>query len=526
MPIHMEKDPEQPRRDDDNRPPGPRRGGGGLTQLLPFLLTFLFRKPKLLIPVLLIGGLIYFMGGFGGGGSSFTDGGGGGGIDPNLANFGLGMEMKQEVYDKAEVFEPLASNVGNPLPNSFSLIKYAPQRLNQGRQGSCVGWASAYAARTILHSRASGQNPNRVPFSPSYLYNQIALQGCQGAYMLDAMENLRKGGVLPFQDFKYDEGTCRRQPNRSEATEASQFRTRGYNRLTQGANKYKTDMLAIKQNLAQGAPVVIGMQVGGSFTRNMYGKELWRPTQSDMNMRGFGGHAMCVIGYDDYKFGNNMGGFEIMNSWGPEWGKNGVAWVSYRDFDYFVKEAYGLYPMGNANKNNANKFAVKFGLMNTKTEKLIPMSQAGGNVFRADNPIAAGDKFKILVTNTIECYTYIFSEMADGSSKTLFPYTNKHSPFCGITGTRLFPKDYSMVADNVGQRDRIAVVVSKEPLDYNKVNNRINASRAPAFASKVKDALSGAEVENVKFEAGEAIGFECDTKGKNVVGVVLEFDKR
>ena len=70
---------------------------------------------------------------------------------------------------------------------SVSLREYAPERLNQGRQGSCVGWSSAYAARTILHSRATGQDPNSVTFSPSYLYNQIALSGCQGAYINEAM---------------------------------------------------------------------------------------------------------------------------------------------------------------------------------------------------------------------------------------------------------------------------------------------------------------------------------------------------
>jgi C1A family cysteine protease len=37
--------------------------------------------------------------------------------------------------------------------------------------------------------------------------------------------------------------------------------------------------------------------------------------------------------------------FLIMNSWGAEWGVNGFAWVRYRDFNYYVREAYGLDPM-------------------------------------------------------------------------------------------------------------------------------------------------------------------------------------
>ena len=33
-----------------------------------------------------------------------------------------------------------------------------------------------------------------------------------------------------------------------------------------------------------------------------------------------GGHAMSVVSYDDNK---NGGTFELMNSWGNEWGKSG-----------------------------------------------------------------------------------------------------------------------------------------------------------------------------------------------------------
>ena len=67
--------------------------------------------------------------------------------------------------------------------------------------------------------------------------------------------------------------------------------------------------------------------------------------------------CMCVIGYDDYKEG---GAFQIMNSWGPEWGKNGVAWVPYNVFDAFVVEAYGVYPMGSVDKPVGNNLSIAF----------------------------------------------------------------------------------------------------------------------------------------------------------------------
>ncbi len=96
----------------------------------------------------------------------------------------------------------------------------------------------------------------------------------------------------------------------------------------------------LKEHLAKDAPVVIGMMVGGSFMQGMMGKQMWAPTDEDRTQAGFGGHAMCVIGYDDRKQA-----FQIMNSWGPEWGENGIGWVRYADFKEFVREAYGVDPM-------------------------------------------------------------------------------------------------------------------------------------------------------------------------------------
>ncbi|MBK9014206.1 MAG: C39 family peptidase [Saprospiraceae bacterium] len=528
MPIRMEQDPEQPgrrRTEDDNQGQNRNTGGGGLGGLLsfaPLLLGFLFKKPKLLLLVLAGVAIWYFVSG--GCGDLSGDGDlSGEGSTSEQEQFTFGAVLSEEEYDKADVFEPLSTSYGgaeNQLPASVSLLKYAPKRMHQGNQGSCVGWAGSYAARTILQARATGVDPNNVAFSPSYLYNQIALDGCQGAYMQNAMETLLKHGDLPFSKFGYDDSDCSRQPTQSMATEASQFRTKGYNRLSQGGDNYGLDIQGVKQHIAQGAPVVIGMMVGGTFMQDMVGKSVWQPTQRDYSGYGFSGHAMCVIGYDDDK---EM--VQIMNSWGPEWGNNGTAWIPYKAFEHFTKEAYGLYPMGDAAKYDPNKLMVKFGLVDNATQTLIPLAAAGDRTFRTRAPMKIGTKFKVAITNSIECNVYVFGQEVDGSSYVLFPYTEKHSPYCGITGTRLFPKDHSMTPDDKGKRDYIAVVVSKSPLDWNVLNSRINTSRQSTYLGKVREAIAQDEVPNVKFTAPDAVEFSCDLNGKNVVATVIEIDK-
>lgn len=519
MPVRMEKDPQRP-----SQGGGGGGGMGGLMKILPFILLFLLKRPKLLIPLLLVGAAWYFFFGGkdmlgGGGGASNYDN-----YDINSEQFSLGASLSQEKFDQAKVFEPLALGMGgNQLPDRVTLEKYAPRRLHQGNQGSCVAWASAYAARTILQARATGKDPNSTAFSPAYLYNQIHLSNCEGAYMIDAMKAMSENGAVPFQQFGYDDSDCSREPNSQLLQVGRQYRIKGYNRLTVGDSEYKPDILAIKQNLAQGAPVVIGMMVGGSFMSGMLGRDMWYPTQSDYSMRGYGGHAMCVIGYDDNKEG---GAFELMNSWSEDWGKQGLAWIRYRDFEYFTKEAYGLFPMGNTDQQNANKMQVKFGLLDLASQSTIALTQKDDITFETVKPLKKGDKFKVAITNSIECYIYVFGQETDGSSYVLFPYTDKHSPYCGIVGTRVFPKDYSMVLDEAGNKDYIAIVVSKKELDYRALNQAINASRQSGYSNKLKDAISDRRITNVKFQTGSTVAFDATTDGKEAVAMVIAIDKQ
>lgn len=499
------------------------RGGGGgngpssgcLYMALPLVFNMFRRYPKATIALVIVGAIFYFVSG----GLGNMSGGGGGETNTNL---GRGCDMKQEVFDKADVFATLAPDK-NALPSRVSLLPYAPQRRNQGEQGSCVAWSSAYAARTILESASTGQNPNQTAFSPSFVYNQVHLPNCQGAYINEAMEVMQKQGVVTFNKFPYNDQSCDDQPSNDLKKEAMQYRMRGFNRLTKDGNNYDLDIDAIRQNLAKGAPVVIGMMVGGSFMEGMFGRDVWAPSRSDYNMSGFGGHAMCVIGYDDNLQG---GALQIMNSWGPEWGNQGVGWVKYKDFMHFAKEAYGLDPLPKKGSNDASKFAVSVGLVTNGNSQYIPMKAGAGKNTFSSASIRKGTKFKMEITNNVECYIYVFGMETDGKSYTLFPYSAKHSPYCGITGTRLFPKDQSMMADQEGTKDFMAVVVSKKELDYAAFNTALNASKKASYAERLAEALGNDQVQNVAFQAGEIIQFSCDVKDKNTVGMVVEVNKQ
>jgi len=258
----------------------------------------------------------------------------------------------------------------------------------------------------------------------------------------------------------------------------------------------------------------------------MMGQKVWHPTPDDYTMQGFGGHAMCVIGYDDRIEG---GAFQLMNSWGPEWGDNGIGYVRYGDFRKFVREAYGIDPLPKTGAALNVDFECNIGLVNASTKQYIPLRAGSGNVFTTTAPIQKGTKFKLELKNALECYAYIFGMETDNSSYVLFPYKPIHSPYFGITGYRLFPRKESLMADSIGNKDFMAIVVSKQPLDYNALNAAISKSTQSTYAGKLNEAISSMAISNVKFSNSSTgnIYFKADaSEQKNVVGCVVEIDKQ
>ncbi len=530
--------------DDDGQEEEKKKGddssgsGGWIFAILTLVGGLIFRYPKVMIPILLLGGLSFICL------ADFDDNTNDSddveveesyndedeGVERKSSSSGrLGAKFDDKKYRATPVYEQLASSY-NELPAKSSMLKYAPKRKNQGDQGSCTGWAISYAARTILQAKMTGENPDKIAFSPAYLFNQNTDSECDGAYPIDLLTTLKKEGSLPFSDFPYNEESCRKKPSSSERSRAAEFRIEGFQRLTEDGEKYDTDLESVKQYLANGSPVVISMEVGGSFMG--LEEAVWHPSKQDYSeikkykkgkeVGDWGGHAMTAIGYDDDKDG---GAIQIMNSWGEEFGSKGVFWLRYEDFNTFVREAYSVYPPVQSSRKDVRK--LKFGLIENKSEEYIQLSKEDNFTYRTTDPIKKGTRFKVSVENDSPTYVYIFGKETDGSSYVLFPYNDNHSPYCGTSGVRVFPRKQSLEADNVGKRDSIAVVFSSENLDYKKLNSQINSSSGKTYGDKIKKALSSRLSTSAKLGSGGDF-IELTSKEKDaskVDALIIEFDK-
>lgn len=230
------------------------------------------------------------------------------------------------------------------LPPAVDLSRYFPPVGDQLMQGSCVGWATAYAARAYyayqIEHRDTQQMSN-IP-SPAWVFNIIHLgNNCDnGSQIYDALNVLKKG-ALSLADYPYDDTKCPMPlpPARSRATDFKiQDFALVFSRTNEAPDAPLTDQAVddTKGQLATGHPVVIAALLDNDFfyLSREPGHQVWTADASDNNE---GGHAFTLVGYDDA-----AGVFKFINSWNTSWGIDGYSYMTYDTFKARVVEGWTM----------------------------------------------------------------------------------------------------------------------------------------------------------------------------------------
>ena len=234
------------------------------------------------------------------------------------------------------------------IPSSKSLVKYVPPIGNQKDTGSCTAWATTYYAASMVYNRRFGITTWRDKmahvFDPWFQYSVVSSlqensKECeQGIGIPNSLKWLELYGpkklFLPPRNYYCNESFTEKEldainrnskPFRLEKYEMERaYNWDPYNYPMSNAvvNKVKTEIGKYAY------PVVAGFRNFGNTLNKVGSDGIWNPYYE----KGTGGHAMTIVGYDDYK---NGGSFLIVNSWGSNWGDNGYAWIRYSDFKRF-----------------------------------------------------------------------------------------------------------------------------------------------------------------------------------------------
>ena len=264
---------------------------------------------------------------------------------------GTGNMVKEEKESLSEIPRDLTLVTMEDAENtssgsSVSLEKYLPPIKSQGPYGTCTAWGAGYYTRTIMYARENNLTPADLEdktsqFSPKYLFLAIPDKhkgdNCNGSYPGAAFEVMQKRGIATWDKVPYaDLGNCSESITSDWDANAAKYKIESYRTI--GNKEFTVE--TFKSYLAMGRPVQISCELGLNF-KDINSEGVFTAANADYTSKpeSHGYHAMALIGYDDERGPN--GAFLIVNSWGKDWGDNGLAWIDYELFiDKFCYAAY------------------------------------------------------------------------------------------------------------------------------------------------------------------------------------------
>lgn len=256
---------------------------------------------------------------------------------------GQGLIFDEEEYERLDPMQKTRTDTYFP---KYSLKEYTPYTLDQGGYGKCVAYAlsSARAMFYAVHNNLKNQKDliTAQMMSPHWIYEKMKPENhrsCQeGLSVGKTIAAINTKGSASLKDIEYPNlypftsiYICDNDEEYSEEILERQVWK------FDGVRKIKgQESELIKIAISKNQPVLLGMRVTESF-KNSKGVERWRIKMKNgdrkllndpKKKKALPGHAMLIVGYDESKFG---GAFELLNSYGPEFGENGYIWVSEKD---------------------------------------------------------------------------------------------------------------------------------------------------------------------------------------------------
>lgn len=377
--------------------------------------------------------------------------------------------------------------------SNTSLREFVPQIRNQNSYGTCVGWSTAYYGRTILNARRNNITDKATitqnAFSPVFTYLNANVDddyNCQGgAYIGRAMQNMVEMGSPFYKDYDV---FCDTNIPSHILESAKSNKIKDFTRLYGNNEPSEVKIESVKRSLLNGNPVIIGFMVQNSFYS---AKNVFEPDGGELT----GGHAMCVIGYDDNKYG---GSFEIVNSWGENWGNTGFIWVRYNDFAKFTRYAFEMIPQKKTVKKEKKLLA---GALDLKLfdGSMMEVTQGSGtyeksvlgwqNVVMEEQKQSIGDyatkntypqntKYRMYAKVNKPAYVYVIGADSDGKSGVLFPHKEDVSPYIGYENTSVVVpgEKYWFRLNGDVASDYSIVIFSEDKIDINEAKQRIDAT--------------------------------------------------
>jgi pimeloyl-ACP methyl ester carboxylesterase len=206
-----------------------------------------------------------------------------------------------------------------PLKHSLAPPE-KPYVLDQGMEGACTGFGLA-AVVNLLHERQGrdGKVSPRMFYEMARRHDEWWGEGYEGSSCRGAIKGWYHMGVCSEKLWPYDA---------AKAGELTIARAKDARAHTIGAYyRIRKNIVDMHAALNEAGAVYASADVHSGWMSPTKDGHIPHRKQKE------GGHAFAIVGY-------NADGFFVQNSWGPGWGKKGIAVWSYEDWIDNVSDAW------------------------------------------------------------------------------------------------------------------------------------------------------------------------------------------
>ena len=194
--------------------------------------------------------------------------------------------------------------------------------LNQGKEGACTGFGLAAVINKLNYDRDSPvQVSARMLYEMAKKFDRWPGENYSGSSCRGAIKGWYNMGVCSEETWPYKVGNDDTHLNLKRAKEARENTIGAYYRIRRSI----VDMHAAMNE--------VGAVYVSAKVHKGWGKSAIRNGVIKQQKEMLGGHAFAIVGYDDE-------GFWVQNSWGPTWGRDGLALWTYEDWQANVTDAW------------------------------------------------------------------------------------------------------------------------------------------------------------------------------------------
>jgi len=434
---------------------------------------------------------------------------------------GMGLRMDieaQQAYMRSRKTLITTAGIGT-MSKAHSLKQYCPPVGNQGGYQTCTAWAAGYYTHTILDAIEKQKKPTLSDvYSPTWIYGNIKSKDydCEEGSMLNhAFEFIIENGDAKLSKIPY---SCRASFSDSDKIHAQNYKLKDFELLYSGAEitsrdgqvikpayNEKNKIFSTKKAIANNEPVVIAWEVRQSFVSFL--GDTWIKPKNEQQEIKKKYHAMTVIAYDDQK---NGGSFQLVNSWGENWGENGYAWVTYKDFDEFV--FYGFKASSLKTNSPAVKevnFNVQFRLLDDSPMSVTRNTNHDGTggqgvkskhskaQYKFKNSYSSGTEYQFTCSINEAVYVYVIASDQEDTITRVFPLDNTYSALIPYKNSQFIfpsPDHYMYLDDNVG-KEYTCILLSPSELNFDDLVDKMKRESG-SFYEKVSKVLGSRAISS------------------------------